>query len=110
MNISDRLYVEIVPFEGDRAPQPHPVRDGHFDPAFVYKVLGMYNPSETGESYFILSNTDRQIWFISNRHLRAFGLFDGDALFFDREHAPKPSRENGHALRSHGKSRLAADA
>ena len=80
MDIDSRLYVEIAPYEGPHAPAPHPVRDAGFDESLIYKVLGMYNPSETSEAYLVLSNPRRQLWFISNRHLRAAGLFDGDAL------------------------------
>jgi len=80
MNIDSRLFVKIHPFEGPRAPTPHPVRDGGFDVARAYKVLGMYNPSETGEAYLVLANPQGQIWFISNRHLRAIGLSDSGEL------------------------------
>jgi hypothetical protein len=95
MNIDSRLYVSIVPFQGDRPPQPHPIEHGRFDPAYVYKVLGIYNPSETGESYLILSNTHREIWFISNRHLRVFGLIDGDELFIESAAAGDMLHLNG---------------
>ena len=78
MDVTDRLYVEIVPFEGRNAPVPHPVRDAGFDPSRAYKVLGTYNASETSECYFILANPDRAIWFIPQRHLRAWRLMDGD--------------------------------
>lgn len=80
MDIDSRLYVEIVPLSGSHSPGPHPIDQGRFDMDRIYKVLGLYNPSETGEAYFILANPDRQIWFISNRHLRAAGLFDSDEL------------------------------
>jgi hypothetical protein len=85
MDINPRLYVEIHPFEGLRQPYPHPIRDGHFDPAYVYKVLGMYNPSETSECYFVLSNPERQIWFIPQRHLLAYRLIDSEELVLPRE-------------------------
>src|ERR1700733_5553973 len=103
MDIDSRLYVEIHPYEGPHQPHPHPIREGHFDPAYVYKVLGMYNPSETSECYFVLSNPDRQIWFISQRHVRAAGLFDSDELTL-----PKPAKlssqanGNGHHLNGNG--------
>lgn len=84
MNINPRLYVEIVPLDGQFSPKPHPVDDAGFDPKCLYKVLGMYNPSETSEAYFVLANLERQIWFISNRHLRAAGLFDGDELWREK--------------------------
>jgi hypothetical protein len=85
MDINSRLYVEIHPFEGPHQPHPHPIRDGKFDPAFVYKVLGMYNPSETSECYFVLANPERQIWFIPQRHLLAYRLIDSDEFFLPKE-------------------------
>jgi hypothetical protein len=81
MDINSRLYVEIHPFEGPHAPHPDPIRDAHFDAAYVYKVLGMYNPSETSECYFVLANPARQIWFIPQRHLLAYKLIDSDEFF-----------------------------
>jgi hypothetical protein len=84
MNFDSRLYVEIHPFEGAPSPHPHPVDDGHFDPHFVYKVLGIYNPSETSECYFMLANPERQIWFIPQRHLLAQRLIESDELFLPK--------------------------
>lgn len=84
MNFDARLYVEIVPFDGPRPPSPHPVRDGRFDPALVYKVLGVYNPSETSECYLMLANPERQIWFIPQRHVRAARLADSDQFFLPK--------------------------
>ena len=84
MDINDRLYVEIVPFEGPRQPHPHPIDDAGFDPDLVYKVLGTYNPSETSECYFVLANPMRQIWFIPQRHLLAYRLIDSDEFFLPR--------------------------
>jgi hypothetical protein len=84
MNIDSRLYVEIHPFDGPHSPHPHPIDEGHFDPDYVYKVLGMYNPSETSECYFVLSNTQRQIWFIPQRHLLAYRLIDSEEFFLPR--------------------------
>jgi hypothetical protein len=80
MNFSDRLYVEIVPLENDHAPRPHPIREGKFDPAYVYKLLGIYNPSETSECYLMLANREREIWFIPQRHARAYRLIDSNEL------------------------------
>jgi hypothetical protein len=97
MDINDRLYVEIHPMEGAHVPHPHPVDEGGFDPACVYKVLGMYNPSETSECYFVLSNPRRQIWFIPQRHLRAFGLIDSDELMLPRETAQALLGQANHA-------------
>ena len=84
MDINPRLYVEIHPFDGPHSPHPHPIEQGHFDPNYVYKVLGMYNPSETSECYFVLANPERQIWFIPQRHLRAYKLIDSDEFFLEK--------------------------
>jgi hypothetical protein len=84
MDINDRLYVEIVPMTGPHAPHPNPLTEGRFDPDYIYKVLGSYNPSETSECYFALANRDREIWFIPQRHLRAFKLIDSDEFSLPR--------------------------
>jgi hypothetical protein len=84
MDINPRLYVEIHPFDGPFSPHPHPNEQGRFDPNYVYKVLGMYNPSETGECYFVLANPERQIWFIPQRHLLAYRLIDSDEFFLEK--------------------------
>ena len=88
MDIHDRLYVEVVPYEGFHPPVPHPVEHAKLDVNRIYKVLGVYNPSETSEAYFLLVNAKRETWYISNRHLRAAGLYDGDAFSL-----PKPCKE-----------------
>ena len=85
MDITPRLYVEIHPLDTGRIPRPHPIEDGGFDPNYVYKVLGMYNPSETSECYFVLANPQRQIWFIPQRHLLAYKLIDSDEFFLPRQ-------------------------
>src|SRR4051812_8591215 len=87
MDINNRLYVEIVPFDGPHPPHPHPIDDADFDPAYVYKVIGMYNPSETSECYFVLVNPQRQIWFIPQRHVLAYKLIDSDEFFLPKESA-----------------------
>jgi len=45
----------------------------------------MYNPSETSECYFVLSNPERQIWFIPQRHLLAYRIIQSDELFLPKE-------------------------
>ena len=85
MNFNDRLYVEIVPLENEHPPHPHPIREGKFDPAYVYKVLGIYNPSETSECYLMLANTEREIWFIPQRHTRAHRLIESDQFFLPKK-------------------------
>ncbi|WP_439881203.1 hypothetical protein ACSX1A_18930 [Pontibacter sp. MBLB2868] len=78
ITLNPRLYVTLQPLEHLK---PHPINDGRFDPAFAYKVLGAYNASETSECFFIISNTLNEIWFISQRHLRAYKLLDSDELY-----------------------------
>ena len=102
MNIDSRLFVEIHPFEGTHSPHPHPIDDGRFDPAYVYKVLGMYNPSETSECYFVLCNPLMQIWFIPQRHLLAYRLIDSQEFFIPKSEADllnKPARPSPGNLR-----------
>lgn len=84
MDIDSRLYVEIHPFEGPFQPHPHPVRHGNFNPDYVYKVIGMYNASETSEAYLVLVNPERQLWFIPNRHVLAYRLIDSDEFFLPK--------------------------
>ena len=87
MDANPRLYVEIHPFDGPHSPHPHPIEDGRFDPRYVYKVLGVYNPSETSECYLMLANTAREIWFIPQRHTRAYRLLDSDEFYVSKGHA-----------------------
>ncbi|HMZ12443.1 MAG TPA: hypothetical protein PKW88_17130 [Plasticicumulans sp.] len=73
------LYVRIEEFPGPRAPLPRPLDSG-FSPDVAYRVLGLFNPSETSDAYFILSNDRDEIWFICNRHLRTTGIRSGGPL------------------------------
>lgn len=79
IHLNPNLYVTLQPLEHVK---PHPINDGRFDPAYAYKVLGLHSASETSECYFILSNTHNEIWFISQRHLRAHKLLESDELYF----------------------------
>ena len=65
------LYLRVQ--EMDNGPKPLPLLSG-FSAGRVYRALGIYNPSETSDAYFILSNDRNEIWFICNRHLRTYGL------------------------------------
>ena len=90
--IQPGLFVRIEQFRGERAPQPLPLVSG-FREDKAYKVLGVYNPSETGEAYLILANGEDQIWFISNRHLRVHAVLPEATEFClpleqARAHAP----------------------
>ncbi|GAA4434118.1 hypothetical protein GCM10023188_24670 [Pontibacter saemangeumensis] len=82
ITLNPRLYVSLSPLDHVK---PHPVNDGRFDPAFAYKVLGVYSASETSECFFILGNTHGEMWFISQRHLRTYKLLDSDEFFVELE-------------------------
>lgn len=73
IHIEPGLYVTVVQTTERRAPQPLPLESG-FSTHYAYRVLGVYSPSETSEAFFILSNDRDEIWFISNRHLRAYKI------------------------------------
>jgi hypothetical protein len=88
ITLNPKLYVTLQPLEHVK---PHPINDGRFDPAYAYKVLGVYNASETSECFFILSNTYNEIWFISQRHLRAYKILDSDELYLELEVERKES-------------------
>ena len=97
MNFDPRLYVEIVPLENGRSPQPHPINNGKFDPDYAYKVLGIYNPSETSECYLMLANPRHEIWFIPQRHTRAFRLIEGGEFFVRKSRFDHAAGRNGHS-------------
>lgn len=75
---NQNLFVRIQEVEGNRAPSPRPLESG-FSPERLYRVLGIYTPSETAEAYFILPNDQDEIWFISQRHLRFAVILDTPA-------------------------------
>lgn len=89
--------MEIHPLTSGQIPHPHPIDEAHFDPAYIYKVLGMYNPSETSECYMVLANPQRQIWFIPQRHLLASCLLDSDELFLTRDQAAVIRQSDPHS-------------
>ena len=72
------LYVRIV--ESDSGPKPLPLSSG-FLTGQAYRALGLYNPSETSDAYFVLSNDQDEIWFISNYHVRAYALLPDELAF-----------------------------
>ena len=45
------------------------------------RALGLYNPSETSDAYFVLSNDRNEVWFICNRHLRTYALLPEEKHF-----------------------------
>lgn len=65
------LYLRIEELEN--GPGPLPLRSG-FSREIAYRALGVFNPSESSDAYYILSNDRDEIWFICNRHLRTVAL------------------------------------
>ena len=65
------LYLRVEELEN--GPKPFPLQSG-FSIGCEYRALGLYNPSETSDAYFVLSNDRDEVWFICNRHLRTVGL------------------------------------
>jgi hypothetical protein len=72
------LYVVIQ--ELRKGPSPFPLEHG-FSSGVAYRVLGIYNPSESGECWLILSNDDNQLWYISQRHVRTWALHPDSTEF-----------------------------
>lgn len=79
ISYEDGIYVRIEEVTGQRAPTLKPLESG-FDSDHAYRVLGIFNPSETAEAYLIMSNERDELWFISNRHVRTVGIV-GDGPF-----------------------------
>jgi hypothetical protein len=67
LTLDTHLFLRISQLEN--GPRPLPLESG-FTLNTSYRALGMFNPSETSDAYFILSNDRDEIWFICNRHLR----------------------------------------
>ena len=72
------LYVRIAELEN--GPKPFPLTSG-FSVGQAYRALGLYNPSETSDAYFVLSNDRDEIWFICNRHVRVYALLPDERAF-----------------------------
>lgn len=76
MTLENGLYLRVQELAG--GPTPFPLRSG-FSEDMAYRALGLFNPSETSDAYFVLSNDRDEVWFICNRHLRTVGLLDAQA-------------------------------
>lgn len=74
--VESGLYLQVR--ELNDGPRPLPLASG-FSSRRAYRALGLFNPSETSDAYFMLSNDRNEVWFICNRHLRTCGLIPGDA-------------------------------
>ncbi len=75
LTLENSLYLRVEQLPN--GPKPLPLASG-FNNDTAYRALGMFNPSETSDAYFIFANDRDEIWFICNRHLRALGLI-GDS-------------------------------
>ncbi len=71
LTLETGVYVRIVQL--DQGPTPWPLSSG-FNSHTAYRALGLFNPSETSDAYFILSNDRDELWFICNRHARVVGV------------------------------------
>tara|TARA_R110002049_G_scaffold20605_1_gene75670 strand:+ start:642 stop:959 length:318 start_codon:yes stop_codon:yes gene_type:complete len=78
LNYEKGLFVRMV--ELGKGPHPKPLSHGFSDHQ-AYRVLGIYNPSESGECWLILSNDREEIWYISQRHVRTVALQPDDLRF-----------------------------
>ncbi len=72
------LFLQVEELEN--GPKPYPLESG-FSKNRAYRALGLYNPAETSDAYFVLSNDREEIWFICNRHLRTVGLRPQETSF-----------------------------
>jgi len=72
------LYLRVEQMEN--GPKPFPLQSG-FSRGKAYRALGLYNPSETSDAYFVLSNDRDEVWFICNRHLRTHALLADETCF-----------------------------
>lgn len=74
LTLEQGLYLRVQ--ELDNGPKPFPLQSG-FSSDTAYRALGLFNPAETSDAYFILSNDRDEVWFICNRHLRTVALVPG---------------------------------
>jgi hypothetical protein len=65
------LYLRVQELPG--GPLPRPLESG-FNLETAYRALGLFNPSESSDAYFVFSNDRDEIWFICNRHVRMVAL------------------------------------
>ena len=91
-------------------PQPFPLQHG-FSSALAYRVLGIYNPSESGERRLILSNDRDELWYIAQRHVRTRRLLASSRLLRVKDDTDFASSEpDEHPPCSPPKQTIAADA
>jgi hypothetical protein len=96
VTIEPDLYVVIREMRDERSPQPRPLSNG-FSKNVAYRVIGLHSASETSEAYLIMVNDREELWFISNRHVRAHGIFPAIKSFRFSVENKLPDRELMHA-------------
>jgi len=74
ITLEQGLYLRVLELEN--GPKPFPLQSG-FTADCAYRAMGLFNPSETSDAYFILSNDRDEVWFICNRHLRTVAIAPG---------------------------------
>lgn len=78
LTLQEGLFLRVQELEN--GPTPFPLRSG-FNADTAYRALGMFNPAETSDAYFIFSNDRDEIWFICNRHMRSVRALPGNTAF-----------------------------
>jgi hypothetical protein len=78
LTLQEGLFLRVQELEN--GPKPLPLQSG-FSLDIAYRALGMFNPAETSDAYFIFSNDRDEIWFICNRHLRSVRAIPGSTAF-----------------------------
>jgi hypothetical protein len=78
LTLQEGLFLRVQELEN--GPTPFPLRSG-FSADTAYRALGMFNPAETSDAYFIFSNDRDEIWFICNRHMRSVRALPGNTSF-----------------------------
>lgn len=78
LTLQEGLFLRVQ--ELDNGPTPFPLKSG-FNVQTAYRALGMFNPAETSDAYFIFANDRDEIWFICNRHLRVVRAIPGSTDF-----------------------------
>ncbi len=78
LTLENGLSVRVQELEN--GPRPFPLESG-FNMRTAYRALGLFNPSESSDAYFILANDRDEIWFICNKHLRVVCLDEANKAF-----------------------------
>ena len=75
----------------ERGPHPHPLEHG-FTEGTAYRVVAIYNPSESGGCWLVMLNDRDELWYISQRHVRTYALLKDENRFRVRIYNSQPLR------------------